>query len=437
MVFGFASYDLYVQFLQEMKKILFIFLLLSQFSFAAENFEEIIKYLHSLKDDSNIELISKEFLVLNSIKREEMKFSLLDDDMLQKAFEVFYFDAYLFSRHMDTIEDILSEKNKRNKITQKDITEMLRLYLRKREIKKAEELKLKYPYFNFPFLPKEIIKSSQHITGSMEVYDTSQWKLGRLYLIDLPEKETKNIFFVFIPGCKLAEEALSEILSVEDFKKNFATSGVALTWTFDPGTVEIWKNYFKIKNIYIAARQEEYPFIDFTVSPGIYFVRNGIKIFEIKGFDKKNFKSDFNIGLNILKAKNEQSIANQYKNKNIVPVPQAGEILSKIPSKERFYFLREMEVKNGFITKYDEKVIEKYYGPDSNKIRSVFFENSYKNKELKGEKLKNILDCVPDTEMKQFLDKMNIMDGKIQSINYTYLKSCDEKKFKDIIKKII
>jgi len=359
---------------------------------------------------------------INNLGIDEKIISELNDDELDKAFSKMFRLNSSKNFQLTIFENLFNEKDRRGILKKRDKDLITMVLIGQRDFDKLKTILKKYNIKSDisdmdiePFSSKKDIKYL--------VYDIKDLK--KADLINLPIDEGRHIVFVMLLSCGNAEIALDSIIRNSLSLRIFKRYGKIITLDFSPQSILYTKkHYYNFSNIYSAYNHNSFKNFNLDVSPGIYFVKNGKILSYTNGWDRDNGIDEFIKKSKELGFDSADDIIN-LNDKDIKHklVPKVGDLLSKIPDKEKIDFLNNIRLVNGIVSYFDYDILSKYY--DNSEMIDMYDHfmpfavelNKYKGT-VNEYKLGDVIKDLPDDEREKFVLSLQIDKGFIVGCGY-------------------
>jgi hypothetical protein len=216
-------------------------------------------------------------------------------ELLLKSLDAASFYSYGAPRYVSLQGKVFDEAAKRHVETPDDIQKMFQNYLSARMFDKAGSLRLRFPDANLWRVP-EVVDSSDK-RQLYEVYDISN-DSRTATVIHLPIEVGARIVIAAKGGCPVTSRALRTIEKDKDMLRTLQSNGMVVTMNFEPGGVAYFNSTMTAARLYVAHELEDWPGMDFSMSPTFYFLKNGKIVHQFVGWGPNDESlRDFNKGL--------------------------------------------------------------------------------------------------------------------------------------------
>ena len=219
--------------------------------------------------------------------------------LLLKGLDTASFYSYGAAHYVSMQEKVFNELADRHLQTPEDIEAIFQKYLSARMFDKAKSLRSKYPDAKLWRIP-EIVESNGHgkSYGVYDISDDSRTATVKYLPIDSGPK----IVIAALGECPVTARALKSVETDKDLLRVLQSNGMLLTMRFEPEGVA----FFNAKTtaatrLYVAYTLEDWPGMDFTMSPTFYFLKDGKILHQFVGWgpDEESLR-DFNKGLALI-----------------------------------------------------------------------------------------------------------------------------------------
>lgn len=212
------------------------------------------------------------------------------DETISRLFEATRRVAFYLpesKRCLSMQERVLEEKIRRHIHTKDDLEDMFKTYLEARLFTEAGTLKKRFPDAKFPTGPDTIVYGSTSTEVGWRAFSISEGgRRAELQVLKLGEGP--KIVLVMLPGCPVAEKAMTQIMEDSTLVEAFREHGFIVTLRMDSFGVAMWKSHFGFDKVYIVNQAADFPGFNLYASPTFYFLRDGRILDHFIGWGRKD-----------------------------------------------------------------------------------------------------------------------------------------------------
>jgi len=180
------------------------------------------------------------------------------------------------------LEKAVKEKVRRGTFDTEDIERMYSTLLNARLFDKAGEMRERFPAIITEKLP-EIVVPEPAPAGSWLAYELSpDGKTARLRSLRL--HRGAHMIMAMSPGCGVSARAVREIMEDPGLGPVFEAGAVLVSRSFDAAGVMETKAATGLEQVYIAHKWGDFPGVNFTTSPWIFFLKDGKVVSDMRGW---------------------------------------------------------------------------------------------------------------------------------------------------------
>jgi len=180
------------------------------------------------------------------------------------------------------LERAFAEKVRRGTFGTEQVEQAYEALLAARLFDKAREMRARFPAIITAALP-DIVVPEPAPKGNWLAYELSaDGKTARLRSLRL--HRGAYMIMAMMPGCGVSVRAVKEIMEDPGLGPTFGAGAVLVTGRFDAAGVIEAKNATGLDQVYIAHKWGDFPGVNFTTSPWIFFVKDGKVVSDMRGW---------------------------------------------------------------------------------------------------------------------------------------------------------
>ncbi|HNW43272.1 MAG TPA: hypothetical protein PKI19_02135 [Elusimicrobiales bacterium] len=191
---------------------------------------------------------------------------------------------------------ILAALEQRGLANENKVRDLHERLLDSKKFAEAEALRAHYPAYALQKVPP-LTAGPAAGPGEAAVYYTRDGETG-LALENVVKVGTR-IIVAASPGCHFAENALDEIEKDAELSAVFGRHALLLTSKVDFGALGQWNQAHKMQ-YRVASDNRDWPGVDFSFSPGFYFLKDGKIVHTVGGWAREGFLEDISAGARLL-----------------------------------------------------------------------------------------------------------------------------------------